>query len=82
MHGHHAPEGAYDKLRAVLLGYASRITVDGILSIAVDRAKVDPKAIDTAGLERLIHELSPGIRVFCRSEDVPKMMLELAGLFE
>ena len=79
----HAPPDAYQKLREILLHYASRISVDGLLGSALARAKVDnPHAIDDDGLERLIAEVSPGIRLFCKSEDIPKLMLELAGLFE
>jgi hypothetical protein len=78
----HAAPNAYEQLREILLRYASRITVEGLLGSALARAKVDPHALDGTGLERLIAEVSPGIRVFCKTEDVPKLMLELAGLFD
>ena len=69
-------------IRQVLMRYTTAATVDGILPRACLRANVHPSHVTRENVEQVIHEVTPGVRLFCRSEDVTQMMLELAQLIE
>jgi hypothetical protein len=73
---------AYGKIRGVLLRYGSTITVDSMLKVAMSHLDLSSDRLDEGDLERLISELSAGIRLFCDPARVPDMMLELADLLE
>ena len=68
------------KLHTLLTRYASVITVDSILASACARAQVTPAHVDSHSLERLLQELQAGIRIFCKAEQVPEVMADLASL--
>jgi hypothetical protein len=56
--------------------------VDAMLSVACRRVGVTAGTLEREHLEALLQELSHGIRLFCRPEDVARMMIELADLAE
>jgi hypothetical protein len=73
---------SYSSLRSVLLRYASPLTVDAMLASACRQLELDPDTIDARGLERMIDRLGSGVRLFCRPEQLPHLMLDLADLAE
>lgn len=77
-----APAATYQAVRAVLLRYVSRIIVDSMLTCASDRAAVPLPPKNLLQIERLIQELSPGIRTFCAADSLTQLMLDLVEVLE
>lgn len=68
------------RLHATLTRYVSESVVDSMLTVAYRKTGTTEQALKPAQLEAVLGELSYGIRLFCRADDVAKMMLELADL--
>lgn len=70
----------YHRLRSVLLRYQGAHVVDSMLAVACRKTGVAPPDVRPEHLERILHELSHGIRAFCAPESLGQMMVELAAL--
>lgn len=71
---------AYLRCRDVLLRYLSRTSVDIILPRACTERCLDPLEVQGEQLHEIVQQLSPGMRLFCRPEQLTELMLELAEL--
>ena len=75
-------EDRYDALCELLLRYASRITVISMLTVVCKNRGIEQPPQSLQHLERLVEELSPGIRMFCPAHEVPRLMLAIADILE
>lgn len=70
----------YLRCREVLLRYLSRTSVDIILPRACAECTIEPLAVTADDLPRVVQQLSPGMRLFCKPEQLTNLMLDLADL--
>ena len=72
------PSGTYQELAAILERYVSPIVVHATLKNAIDMLSLRPDMVDSRDAERVVERTMIGLRLFCDTDKLPGLMLELA----